>query len=260
MERDFQFRFKVVGPDSEREFILPVGVTTIGREAGAALQLDHPEVSRRHAEVICAPAECRIADLNSKNGTDLNGERLAPDRPVQLRRGDVVHIGPFRLQFERYPADRSLRLLDYLPGIYHTDFMDRFLALFESILLPIEWDIDNFDLFLDPTTTQPGFLPWLANWYDIAQAPLWSEEQRRDFLHEAHQIYARLGTPGALKRILEICTGATPEIIDSGDDLAPFTFKVRIPKASAAVNGELLEQLLHLVKPAHTTFRLEFTG
>jgi hypothetical protein len=44
----------------------------------------------------------------------------------------------------------SQRLLDFLPDIYHTDFMSRFLALFESILLPIEWNIGNFDIFLTP--------------------------------------------------------------------------------------------------------------
>src|SRR5688500_1936833 len=42
---------------------------------------------------------------------------------------------------------RSDRLLSYLPGIYHTDFMANFLAIFESVLFPIEWQIENFDLF-----------------------------------------------------------------------------------------------------------------
>ena len=50
----------------------------------------------------------------------------------------------------------SRQLLQFLPGIYHTDFMSRFLAVFESILMPIEWNIDNFDLYLDPGSAPSG--------------------------------------------------------------------------------------------------------
>ncbi|MCI0396958.1 MAG: phage tail protein I [Chloroflexi bacterium] len=150
------------------------------------------------------------------------------------------------------------RYLDYLPGIYHTDFMARFLALFESILTPIEWNVGNFDLYLDPRTAPPDFLPWLANWFEIAFDPTWSEEQRRTLLAEASQIYERRGTRWALSRVLEIYTGARPEIVDEEPDADPFTFTVKLPLAEKEVDRTLIERIIDTSKPAHTNYRLLF--
>jgi phage tail-like protein len=153
---------------------------------------------------------------------------------------------------------RSRRLLEYLPGIYHTDFMARFLGIFESILTPIEWNVDNFDLYLTPDSSPASFLTWLANWFAITFDPSWSETQRRTFLAEAHEIYARRGTRWALSRVLEIYTGQTPEIEDQGKDQEPFTFAVRLPLRAEESNREALERIIDANKPAQTTYSLEF--
>ena len=152
----------------------------------------------------------------------------------------------------------SIHLLNYLPGIYHTDFMSRFLALFESLLIPIEWNIDNFDLYLDPGTTPVSFLPWLANWYTIIFDSTWREAQRRTLLKEAYQIYARRGTRWALSRVLEIYLGKKPEITEFTLEKEPFTFIVSLPMSKADVNQELIEAIIDASKPAHTTYRLTF--
>ncbi len=152
------------------------------------------------------------------------------------------------------------RYVQYLPGIYHTSFMKRFLALFESIYAPIEWNVDNFDLYLSPGTVPAGFLPWLANWFDLTFDHSWGEAQRRALLEEAHLIYARRGTRWALSRVLEIYTGHKPEIEDTGEDLDPFTFTVTIPVAKSEINATLIEQLINTHKPAYTTYALHFAG
>jgi len=152
----------------------------------------------------------------------------------------------------------SQKLINYLPGIYHTDFMSRFLALFESILTPIEWNIDNFDLYLDPGTAPESFLPWLANWYQVGFDSTWSEAQRRSLLSEARNLYARRGTKWALTRLLEIYTGRTPEIIEFDKNLAPYTFIVRLPMRAGEVNPELITRLIDANKPAYTNYALEF--
>jgi phage tail-like protein len=152
----------------------------------------------------------------------------------------------------------SSRLLPYLPGIYHTDFMSRFLGLFESILTPIEWNIDNFDLFLNPDTAPTEFLPWLAHWYEISFDDSWSEAQRRQLLKEAHQIYGRRGTKWALSRVLEIYTGHSPDIDDESADLDPFTFTVKIPLRQKELNQELIERIIDMNKPAYTSYKLKF--
>jgi phage tail-like protein len=152
----------------------------------------------------------------------------------------------------------SRRLLNYLPGIYQTDFMSRFLALFESILIPIEWNVDNFDIYLDPGTAPLDFLPWLANWYMILFDSTWSEPQRRTLLKEAHQIYARRGTRWALSRVLEIYLGQKPEISEFTNEKEPFTFSVNLPLIKEKVNQELVEAIIDSSKPAHTTYRLTY--
>jgi phage tail-like protein len=152
----------------------------------------------------------------------------------------------------------SSRLINYLPGIYHTEFMVRFLGIFEAILTPIEWNIDNFDLYLDPATAPRDFIPWLASWFDIAFDPSWTEAQRRYLLKEAHSIYARRGTKWALSRVLEIYTGQIPVIVDTDPDLEPFTFKVTLPAVAARLEREMIERLIDAHKPAHTLYTLEF--
>jgi phage tail-like protein len=150
------------------------------------------------------------------------------------------------------------RYIQYLPDIYDTPFMKQFLAYLNHFTRPIEWTVDNFDLYLHPRTAPVGFLPWLAGWFDITFDQSWSEAQRRTLLGEAHQIYARRGTKWALSRVLEIYTGNAPEIDDSSDDLAPFTFTITLPVAEAEVNQTLVTRLINDQKPAHTAYKLRF--
>lgn len=151
--------------------------------------------------------------------------------------------------------------LRYLPDIYHTDpdsFLIRFLALLESILAPIEWNIENFDLYLDSKITPMPFLPWLANWFEITFDDNWNETSQRQLLAEAHRIYPRRGTVWALRRILEIYTGVRPDIDDQSSDLEPFTFTVRFPLREQQVNRTALERIINANKPAHTNYNLLF--
>ncbi len=150
----------------------------------------------------------------------------------------------------------SERFVNYLPGIYHNDFMRRFLGIFESIWMPLEWTVDNFDLYLSPSTAPDAFIPWLANWYDVIFDSTWSLDQRRAFLKEAPAIFSRRGTRWALSRILEIYTGSAPQIVDTGSQLEAHTFSVQVKKNNAS--PELIQALIESNKPAHTTFKLEF--
>lgn len=154
-------------------------------------------------------------------------------------------------------AEHSL-YLQYLPGIYHTPFMNRFLALFESILAPIEWTVDNFDLFLSPYTVPEGFLPWLSKLFELTFDDSWSEASRRTLLAEAATLFARRGTRGALARTLEIYLGLEVDVDDKSESLAPFTFTVTLPVSRDAVDVAVLEQLIDAHKPAHTQYEVHF--
>ena len=82
----------VIEAGSSSRFPLPSrGVVTIGREPQVELRVDHSSVSRRHAQVHIDAAGLLLCDLESRNGTRVNGVRL--DRPRALVTGDVIAIG-----------------------------------------------------------------------------------------------------------------------------------------------------------------------
>jgi pSer/pThr/pTyr-binding forkhead associated (FHA) protein len=62
----------------------------VGRSAVADLRLDEASVSRKHARIVPEVAGWRILDLDSTNGTHVNGLRI---RSTMLREGDSVRIG-----------------------------------------------------------------------------------------------------------------------------------------------------------------------
>jgi pSer/pThr/pTyr-binding forkhead associated (FHA) protein len=78
---------------------LDQSVIRIGRVADMDIQIDDPSVSRRQAEIQQDGGGWVLRDIGSSNGTFVNGERLAGDRP--LRPGDEIAIGQFSLFFER---------------------------------------------------------------------------------------------------------------------------------------------------------------
>ena len=65
----------------------------VGRAPECGLRLDHPSVSRRHAELRREGEGWRLTDLGSKNGSFLNGERVSNSLLATLawlRFGDVA--------------------------------------------------------------------------------------------------------------------------------------------------------------------------
>ncbi len=77
---------------------------TIGRDPDCDLTLDSPLVSRRHARLERSGQTHTLIDLNSVNGTFVNGQRI--DR-VQLQIGDIVQIGPYRLTYHPEQISRT---------------------------------------------------------------------------------------------------------------------------------------------------------
>jgi len=74
-------------------------VIRVGRAEGMDILIDNVSVSRRQAEFRREGPGWIVRDLGSANGTFVNGERLAADRPLQP--GDEISFGKFSLFFER---------------------------------------------------------------------------------------------------------------------------------------------------------------
>ena len=65
----------------------------LGRAADADVRIDHPRVSRSHAVLYRAAGSTWIEDLDSANGTRLNGEDVV-EQAAEIRPGDAVSLGP----------------------------------------------------------------------------------------------------------------------------------------------------------------------
>ena len=86
----------LTGEQPEQTFrILPAGVRTVGRATGADFIVDAALVSRVHCRLTALPdGQLEVRDLESTNGTFVNGQRIEAAR---LSDGDRLQIGRLEL-------------------------------------------------------------------------------------------------------------------------------------------------------------------
>jgi HD-GYP domain-containing protein (c-di-GMP phosphodiesterase class II) len=76
-----------------------------GRLSSLEILLDDTSVSRRHAEVRLSDAGWVVTDLDSTNGTYVNGQRLSPGGEHPLHARDIVQFGKIALMVEQISAE-----------------------------------------------------------------------------------------------------------------------------------------------------------
>jgi serine phosphatase RsbU (regulator of sigma subunit) len=85
----------LTGPTPDAVFTINHG-TTLGRDAASEINLVAPGVSRRHLQFLLDEHEWWVQDLNSANGTFVNGAKVTRQR---LRDGDVISMSDVSLRF-----------------------------------------------------------------------------------------------------------------------------------------------------------------
>ncbi len=117
------------------------------------------------------------------------------------------------------------RYLDSLPAMFRRDdaqrdFLERFLALHESVLGGLEASISALPRLFDPAAAPGGALPswlsWLAGWLAFDENGHWSEAEERRFLAEAFELYGHRGTVEGLRRYLEMYAGVHAHVEGPG--------------------------------------------
>jgi ABC transport system ATP-binding/permease protein len=78
--------------------IRPGNIKTIGRAAGADFIVDASLVSRLHCRLSAGAAELEVVDLDSTNGTFVNGQRV---ERATLQSGDRIKLGAVELVVTR---------------------------------------------------------------------------------------------------------------------------------------------------------------
>ncbi len=84
-------------PSGER-IELHEGHYVLGRHLGSDIVLNDSNVSRQHAEFVCAVGEVMVHDLGSTNGTRVNGVVISGEQLLQ--HGDVIGFGTATVTFE----------------------------------------------------------------------------------------------------------------------------------------------------------------
>jgi signal transduction histidine kinase len=87
------------------KFGLPSNEPQLIGRSSESLPLSDTTVSRRHAELTPDDGRWYLRDLDSANGTYVNGERVAAGRRVELSPGDQIRCGSTLMVFSVWAAD-----------------------------------------------------------------------------------------------------------------------------------------------------------
>lgn len=89
----------ILAPGSEKPVAIELTeeLVTIGRAPENTVQIDDPSVSSRHAQLHLVGETFHLQDLDSTNGTRVNGEAVTS---VALRVGDRIRFGKVEACFE----------------------------------------------------------------------------------------------------------------------------------------------------------------
>ncbi len=109
--RCYALRGEVLG--SARTYVLMAGVNEVGSAPDNSLVLAERGVSKRHALVTVRGDRIRVQDLQSKNGTFVNGESVTEG---ELRVGDRVQLGPVVLRLDELDESDGLLAIVVPPG------------------------------------------------------------------------------------------------------------------------------------------------
>lgn len=104
------------GPNNGKQIELMEGKKiTVGRSAQCEIQIEHPTISRRHAEISFSWNGAFVKDLDSANGVYCNDQRIGGT--YKLRDRDEIRLGqqnindPVRLIFSN-PAEALLSKIE----------------------------------------------------------------------------------------------------------------------------------------------------
>ncbi|HKC27801.1 MAG TPA: phage tail protein I [Jatrophihabitans sp.] len=158
-----------------------------------------------------------------------------------------------------------------LPAIYQEDeFSMRFIGGFDDVLAPILLTLDCLIDYFDPALTPTDFLDWLASWVGIEVDESWATERRRAAVATAVEMYRMRGTISGLRANLEVLSGGTVEITDSGgvgwstspmgelpgQDSPRLAVRVSLPEVSDRTS-KAIDSIVATAKPAHVVHRVE---
>ena len=106
---------------------------------------------------------------------------------------------------------QRLSYLRYLPAVYQensegSEFLERFLSIFELALYDSEETIASMPVRFDPMAASEEFYKWLAGWLSLDLYEL-LEDRNREFILRAAELYKQKGTVSGIASLVSFLTG-----------------------------------------------------
>ena len=174
-----------------------------------------------------------------------------------------------RTAVPRLPSPHPLG--GFLPALLQEDpFAIAFVSGLDEVLSAALWSLDNLEAYIDPGVAPEDFVDWLAGWLAIELDETWSEDRKRALVRQAAEIHRTRGTVAGLRAHLELVTGGTVEIVETGGAAWSQTSGASMPgepeprmtirvsvEDTRSVDARGLQRLVTAAKPAHVSHALE---
>jgi phage tail-like protein len=86
----------------------------------------------------------------------------------------------------------------------------------DEVLAPVIATLDCVHAYLDPMLAPPDFLEWVAGWVGADLDENWPLARQRDFVRRAVELYRTRGTVAGLRQHVELVTGGSVDVVDTG--------------------------------------------
>jgi phage tail-like protein len=181
------------------------------------LKADIPENAT--ITVSFSTSEYSDRDETGKWSKGLVFKENARDAIIQAPSGQYIRLKiDLHCEGEKPPVLEQVRVyyprlsyLRYLPEVYQEDsesseFLERFLSIFESVLYDSEETISRIPLYFDPMAAPEEFYRWLADCVSLDLYELLTDDEKREFILRAVEFYKQKGTLSGLSTLVSFLT------------------------------------------------------
>lgn len=130
--------YVITGASKGQSFELKADVTSVGRSPDNDIQIKEKSISRKHAKITRKGDIYLIEDLNSKNGTFINGQRIRPGDEYELKEGQRLTLGNVVLSLGTTSPEDELAVTESVAVDATKELSDEDMALLDSLDLSRE--------------------------------------------------------------------------------------------------------------------------
>lgn len=128
---------------------------------------------------------------------------------VPAARRDVVRAD--EVSARKWDANKVNPHANEVQG-FNADPLRRFLFIFQHVMTTITDRIDQIPSLIDPATTDPRFLPWIASWVTFELDASLPIHQQRELTRRAIRLYRTRGTVAGIEEMIRVLTAAPVKV------------------------------------------------